>query len=311
MPRSIIRNLIRGQPPTRQLFIPLIFTLAAKLDGIPLPTFLTNPTKIANALTAIHHRLHTDGVVGYFDLTLVAEALGCQLDWHSVPPVIAVPQAEAILKKMQLNPHELKERGRIPVALEVVQRLHMTLRDGPALLVGLPGPLRLAQQLFGKDFAGRLNTGDGEAEDILDTLTEMILYLSQAFCLVGTHLLVIDEEVVPAAVMQQWESAMVALWNAIRFHGALPILCADSSIQFRDLAGALLICLAPQSGNESPVPDRPFALALPTVEAQPLDITRWISSNHCVLITTDGEIPYQTEIQNLQQRITAMRSILA
>ncbi len=301
---------MRGQPPARRLFIPLIFTLAAKLEDIPLPTFLTNPTKIANALTAIHHRLHTDGVVGYYDLTLVAEALGCRLDWHTVPPIIAVPRIEEAMKRMQLSPHELKSLGRIPVALEVVRRLTMTLRDGPALLVGLPGPLRLAQQLFGNDFAGRFAAGDGEAEDIFDTLTEMILHLSQAFCLAGTHLLVIDEEAIPLAVLSEWQLTMVALWNAIRFHGALPILRTDAGIQTRDLAEGPLICLKPLPGDESPLPGSPFALALPTVEALPVDISRWISAKNCVLITTDGEIPYQMEIQNLQRKVTEMQSYL-
>lgn len=301
---------MRGQPPARRLFIPLIFTLAAKLEDIALPTFLTNPTKIANALTAIHYRLHTDGVVGYYDLTLVAEALGCRLDWHTVPPGIAAPRAVEIMGNMQLSPYELKNRGRIPVALDVVRRLHMTLRDESALLVGLPGPLRLAQQLFGNDFAGRFAAGDSDTGDIFDTLTEMILHLSQAFCLAGTHLVLVDEAAIPASVLRRWESAMVPLWNAIRFHEALPVLRTDTVIQARDLAEGPLLCQKPGQRNESPLLEHSFALALPIAEALPVDITRWVSANNCVLITTDGEIPYQMEIQNLQRVIAEMRSIL-
>jgi hypothetical protein len=310
MPRSIIRALVRGQPPARPLFIPLIFTLAAKLEDIALPTFLANPTKIANALTAIHLRLHTDGVVGYYDLTLVAEALGCRLDWHTVPPTIAVPRAEEIMGKIQLSPHELKTQGRIPVALGVVGRLHMTLRDEPALVVGLPGPLRLAQQLFDNDFAVKFTGSDSDTEDIFHTLIELILHLSQSFCLVGTHLVLIDEVVIPPSVLQEWESAMIPLWNAIRFHGALPILCTNTDIPTRNLAEGPLLCLKPRSGDDSPLPESPFALALPAVEAPPMDITRWVRANNCVLITTDGEIPHQIEIQNLQRMITEMRSNL-
>lgn len=103
---------------------------------------------------------------------------------------------------------------------------------------------------------------------------------------------------------------MVPLWNAIRFHEALPLLCTDTGIQARDLAEGPLLCLKPGQGNESPLPEYSFALALPTAEALPMDITRWVSANNCVLITTDGEIPYQMEIQNLQRMITEMRSIL-
>lgn len=302
---------MRGQPPARRLFIPLVFTLAAKLEDIALPIFLTNPTKIANALTAIHSRLHTDGVVGYYDLTLVAEALGCRLDWHTIPPTIAAPRADESMENIQLSPQELKSRGRIPVALEVVRRLHMTLRDESALLVGLPGPLRLAQQLFGNNFAVRLVTGDSDTWDTFDTLTEMTLHLSQAFCLAGTHLVLFDEAVIPPDVLQRWKLAMSPLWNTIRFHEALPLLCTDTAIQAGHLGDGPLFCLKPWQYDESPLPEHSFALALPAAEALPVDITRWVSSNNCVLITTDGELPYQMEIQNLQRLVTEMRTIPA
>ena len=104
---------------------------------------------------------------------------------------------------------------------------------------------------------------------------------------------------------------MVPLWNAIRFHEALPVLRTDSDIQARDLAEGPLLCLKPGQGDESPLPEQVFALALPTAEALPTNITRWVSAKNCVLITTDGEIPYRMEIQNLQRMIAEMRSILA
>jgi hypothetical protein len=54
----------------------------------------------------------------------------------------------------------------------------------------------------------------------------------------------------------------------------------------------------------------PFALALPVVgEAFP-DVSRWMQAKQCVLVTTDGEIPYQLEIQKLQQRVSAMRAFI-
>jgi len=118
MPRSILRAVLRGQPAPRPLFIPIIFTLAAKLDDIPLPTFLRNPTKIANALVAIHRRLNTDGVTGYFDRLLVAEALGCELDWKTIPPTILPPKKELVLANIERGPQALLQQGRIPVALE-------------------------------------------------------------------------------------------------------------------------------------------------------------------------------------------------
>ncbi len=150
MPRSIVKALIEGKPPARRLFMPLIFMLAAKLEDIPLSNFVANPTKIANSLVAIYQRLRPDGVTCYFDLFLIAEALGCRLAWSTSFPALERPSREAALKMLRQPADEVKQHGRLPVALEVLHRVQGTLGNGPALLVGVPGPLRVAQQLFGE-----------------------------------------------------------------------------------------------------------------------------------------------------------------
>src|SRR2546423_14199091 len=134
MPISIVKALIQGQPPARRLFVPLIFTLAAKLEDVPLSNFVVNPTKIANSLAAIYQRLRLDGVTCYYDLFLVAEALGCQLDLSTSPPALERPTRETALKMLQQPPVEVKQRGRLPLAQEVGHRLRGRLRNGPPLL---------------------------------------------------------------------------------------------------------------------------------------------------------------------------------
>ena len=56
MPVPIVKALIQGKPPLRRLFVPLIFSLAAKLEVIPLSTFVSNPTKISKNLVALYQR---------------------------------------------------------------------------------------------------------------------------------------------------------------------------------------------------------------------------------------------------------------
>jgi hypothetical protein len=288
----------------------LIFTLAAKLEDIPLSNFVTNPTKIANSLVAVYQRLRPDGVTCYFDLFLIAEALGCRLDWSTTPPSLQRPTMEAALKMLGQPQGEVKQRGRLPIALEVVHRLQGTLRNGPALLVGLPGPLHVAQQLFGQDSLQRLAKGEDDAHDSFETLVEITLSVAQAFCLAGTHLLYFDELDVPVEFLPDWESAMVAVWKTIRFHGALPVLSTPQPLQLEDPANGPLLCMKPASHEQAPLFGVPFALALPVVgEAFP-DVSPWMQAKQCVLVTTDGEISYQLEIQKLQQRVAAMRSFI-
>ena len=345
MPRSIMKALIEGKPPARQLFIPLIFTLAAKLEDVPLSNFVVNPTKIANSLVAIYQRLRPDGVTCYYDLFLVAEALGCRLNLNTSPPTLERPARETALKMLQQPAGDVKQRGRLPVALEVVHRLLGTLHNGPALVVALPGPLRIAQQLFGQDVLRELAGEDDDALESFETLIEITLSVAQAFCLAGTHLLYFDELDVPVEFLPNWHETMVAVWKTVRFHGALPVLSTPQVLQietnsstdancnqfpyasyasstgierkmhlpeelkgrFVDPANAPLLCLKP---DQAPLPAVPFALALSVMGETFPDVSRWLRAKECVLVTTDGEIPYQLEIQKLQQHVAAMRSLL-
>jgi hypothetical protein len=309
MSTSIVKALIEGKPPARRLFMPLIFSLAARLEDVPLSIFMANPTKIANSLVAIYQRLRPDGVTCYFDLFLIAEALGCRLDWSTSPPALERPAREAALKMLRQGRSEVKERGRLPTALEVVHRVQGTLRSGPALVVGLPGPLRVAQQTLGQDVLQALARGEDDALDGFETLVEITLSVARAFCLAGTHLLYFDELDVPTEFLPDWEAALVALWKTVRFHSALPVLSTPYPLQFVDQANAPLICLKLARDQQLPHSEVPFALALPAGEEPLQDVTRWMRAKQCVLVTTDGELPYQMEIQKLEQRVTAMRSL--
>ena len=310
MPVQVVKALIQGKPPERRLFVPLIFSLAAKLEDIPLSTFVSNPTKIANSLVALYQRLHPDGITCYFDLFMLAEALGGSLDWSAASPQYEKPAMETALKMLRRVPGEIKQSGRLPVALEVVRRLQGTLCNGPALVVGLPGPLRIAQQLFGQDYLQELVEEKEDALDSFESLVEITISVAQAFCLAGVHLLYFDELDIPMEFVSNWEDMMVALWKTVRFHGALPVLATPHALQWEDHANAPLICLKPEVDEQEALTEAPFALALPALGEPFLDVSYWTQARQCALVVTDGEIPYQLEIQKLEQLVTAMRSLL-
>ena len=52
--------------PPRPLFLPIVFSLGAKVENVPLATFLGNPAKISSALRQTRGPLGTDGVACYF-----------------------------------------------------------------------------------------------------------------------------------------------------------------------------------------------------------------------------------------------------
>ncbi len=161
-----------------------------------------------------------------------------------------------------------------------------------------------------KAFCESSSEGENDALDSFEVLVEITLSIAQAFCLAGTDLLYVDELNVPTEFLPTWEFAMVALWKTVRFHGALPVLSTPHPLRFEDQVNAPLICLKAASDEQVPLPEMPFALALPAGQETFPDVSRWMRAKQCTLVTTDGEIPYQLEIQKLQQRVAVIRSVL-
>jgi hypothetical protein len=126
-PQEIVKGLLQGVAPPRPLFLPIVFSHAARIENMPLREFLANPTKISNSLRQVRARLHSDGVTCYFDPYLEAEALGGIIK--------AGPEGQQL--SLEMPPHvtrgewpedsrplaESGRGGRVAVAVEVIRGL--------------------------------------------------------------------------------------------------------------------------------------------------------------------------------------------
>ena len=157
-PRQVVNELLEGRAPARPLFLPIVFSLGARVENVPLRTFLSNPTKIASALRQVRAHLPADGVTCYFDPFLEAEAMGGVLAWESDegPPELRWPGGatpERMPAEMR-SPEMAAKGGRIPVAVEVIRRMKDAVRDSALLMAGLSGPLALASRLLQSNDGG-------------------------------------------------------------------------------------------------------------------------------------------------------------
>jgi hypothetical protein len=293
-----VKALVRGLVPARPLFIPIVFSLAAKLEGLEPRAFLTNPTKLTNGLSALHRRHRTDGVTAYFDPLLLAEACGCSIDWSAgMPRIAGRPTVTADVS-------DITGAGRVPIALEVVRRLRASLRDEPALLAGIAGPVLTGRQLKGEDFTGALEDQAAGALSSLQQLAQVSVQLAQAFCQAGADIVLVVEPSIPAPALEAWAAALSPLWNVVRFHGALPVIYSDAA---RVVLHALtaLPCLPPDALAKT-TGLQLFAVALSEGEGQ-----RGLPEGRhgrCVMVTTKAEIPYSQDIRNLERLISELRS---
>ncbi len=286
-PRAMIRAMVQGVPLPRPLLLPIVFSLGARLENLSLRAFLAKPTRIANALRQIRNVLTLDGVCCYFDPYLEAEALGCEVKWNANdwsrilrPLGVDVP----ILRERLRSPHEIADRGRVPVACDVVRRLKMMLPGEPALLAVVTGPYALALQLT--------QEASGEA---IQFAAEVTAALCKSFLDAGANVIFLQETPTGARAYQQWVDLLCPIVNVIRFYESLPVLLSADGISEAAIA-------ALNAGCEGLVSPGLIDLESGTVSPQ-VGISHAASN----LLTTPEDIPADTDVKRLANLFGSLR----
>jgi hypothetical protein len=317
-PRQMVKGLLQGIAPPRPLFLPIVFSLGARVENVPLRAFLSNPTKISNSLRRIRGHLRSDGVACYFDPCLEAEALGAALHWETEdqPPTLRWP---AHARKGELpdglrSPEQAAKSGRVTVAIDVIHRLGALMHDDSILMAGVTGPFTLAARLTQLDHEDTLRR-----EDIphvaVETAASVIMQVSSAFVAAGANLIFIREEILPslsAETCEAWAELLAPTFNIIRFYEALPVLQLTNSHSFAQNSDVILqrdwdcvLCPALERRASRPSAKVPelralaFGIALPLEAFQPDESGREelhqflhqvISELRPAMLTTAGDV---------------------
>ncbi len=328
-PRQMVKGMLQGHPPPRPLFLPIVFSLGARLENLPLRAFLGNTTKISNSLRQIRAHLRSDGVACYFDPCLELEALGGTLCWEAddQPPTIHWPSSSVrgALPQGLRSPEEAPKGGRIPVATEVIRRLKSLLQEDPLLMAGVSGPLTLAARLTQLDREEPLLPGD-VPESALEFAALVMQQISTALVEAGANAVFIQEAMLPALSSEScdaWASLLAPTLNIVRFYEALPVLLLTNSRTFAENRAAILprqwdcvVCPALDAPNSqalrgtSRVGSTMLGIAL-GLEAFDSDapgspelgssLNHLMSELRPVLVTTAGDVPRSTDMQRLMR----------
>ena len=328
-PRQAVKSLLQGIAPPRALFLPIVFSLGARIENLPLHNFLSNPTKISSALRQIRTHLRSDGVTCYFDPFLEAEALDGVLDWEAEGQRASLrwrqPGETGNLPGGLRSPDEAAKAGRVPVAVEVITRLKPLVRGQSLLMAGVTGPFTLAALLTQtNDTSGYLHRNPDAAA--MDLAGEVTAAVARAFVEAGADAIFIREQVLPpltAETAAEWSTRLATTINIIRFYEALPVLlltcqnamAANSSL----IAGQEWDCVLcpemrsiPPSGFGSFAALRPSRLgvALPPAmfESDTLNtegaaglVSPAILDLQAAVITTAGDVPASVNLKMLNR----------
>jgi hypothetical protein len=217
----------RGQGTTPALVCPLVLAQAAEIEALPPGQFLTDPTKLANGLRALHGAFGTDVIV-----TAAADDL-------AACSVAACSSAAAAAGAAGDLPAAVTRHPRVAAAVEATRRLAATAEHA-ALAAALCGPAQLAAQLARPP-------ADAAA---LEECGAVLLALAKAFLEAGAHLLLIVEAgPVPPAAAGGWRSAVTPLVNVARFRqAAAAVVLADPADAALAPRGAV-VCLPPAAAG--------------------------------------------------------------
>lgn len=229
-PRQMAKRLLDGIVPPRPLILPIVFSIGAKVENVPLGTFLNNPTKISSSLRQLRSHLRSDGVACYFDPFLEVEALGATLERVSddQPPIIhwPLPAKMGELPQGLCSPEEATKSGRVPLALEVIRRMNSLPQRDFLLMAGITGPLTLAARILQLAHNEKLRSED--LSDVAQELAAAVLtQMASTFLDAGADVIIMQEEIIPTLSAEScdvWANLLAPAINVVRFYEALPVL---------------------------------------------------------------------------------------
>lgn len=140
-----------------RIFIPQIFSFGAQTRDLRPDIYLQDATVIVNALRALDDYFQLDGIPCYCDKTLLAHALGCDVNW--VDGHLQVRPMPGIAEDLEERKKRMIQGTRLETAVGVVRSLS-TLLPSKILMAGIPGPVMLAAQITGWSVSDLLGQPD-------------------------------------------------------------------------------------------------------------------------------------------------------
>lgn len=176
--------------------MPIAVYPGAALTGAKVRDIVTNPRAQFEASVALHDRYRTPFALSAMDLSVEAEAFGCQI--HMADDEIPTAVSSVVANLDQAKALVVPPVGllRTQVYLETVAMLRK-LPDKPLVLAGCIGPFSLAGRLVGLSEACGLTLDDPTLmHTVLDKCASFLATYAQAFKAAGADGLIMAE---PAA----------------------------------------------------------------------------------------------------------------
>jgi uroporphyrinogen decarboxylase len=198
MSKQLLIDALKGKRTSRAPWLPYAGINSAFLINETAENYLKSPELMAKGVENSAKRYRADGIPLMFDLSVEANAIGCELRWwaDNVPSVVSHP-----CSRME-SPGQLglkvptRESGRWPVVLEAGRLSKPGLDALDCAMVGLCcGPLTLASHLAGVRIFTDVYKNKEFARDMLEFAGEVIAASAQFYAEMGCEVIGIVDPV--------------------------------------------------------------------------------------------------------------------
>ena len=238
--KQLIFNALAHKPVERVPWVPFAGVHAGKLKGYTAKEILLDEDKLYESLMEVYKIYTPDGMPIVFDLQIEAEILGCKLLWaennppsvrkHPFAAVAGVPDEDKIPKKTD---------GRIPLVLNVMDRVKKSVGDDTALYGLICGPLTLASHLRGSEFFMDMFLAPDYVAQLMEFCKKVSLKMAEYYIDAGMDVIAVVDPLVsqvsPDSFATQLSFAFTEIFDYIRERGVYSafFVCGNATNQIK------------------------------------------------------------------------------
>lgn len=192
--------------------VPEVFGFTARYKGVKIKDYVRDGEVLARCQIDGWRDFGYDGVFAFADLSVEAEALGCELAYpEDSYPYIVSPILEDLREIDTLSLPDPARDGRMPVILEACRILRRELGNRVLIAGNVLGPISIAGQLVGLDrFLYLIADEPDVVRKLLAFTTEVTIRFGLAIMEAGAHVPIVfnpmaSPNVIPRAIFETYE----------------------------------------------------------------------------------------------------------
>lgn len=195
--RERISNVMQHKNVDRVPWVPFAGIHAGSITGNDATTLLTKGDILFDSLKEVHKLYRPDGMPIIFDLQIEAEILGCELVWaKDAPPSVKTHPLEDTKEMLCDCKQPTAESGRIPMVLDVMNRMKTEFGDETALYGLICGPFTLASHLRGNNLFMDMILDEDYVKELMEFTTTTVLKMVDLYVEAGMDVIAIVDPLV-------------------------------------------------------------------------------------------------------------------